>query len=63
MSANLEITTNLDLRVGDVIVIHSRLGIHRYEIFNVEDLRPTLDHKLILIPFEYKTGGTTCQKN
>ena len=29
MNNKLQITTNLDLRTGDVITIHSRLGIHR----------------------------------
>jgi len=50
----LQIITNLDLRPGDVITIHSRLGIHRYEISDIEDLKP--DYKITLETFKYLNG-------
>lgn len=49
---SLQITTNLDLRVGDVITIHSRIGLHRYEVSKIEDLRP--DYRLTLDAYSYK---------
>lgn len=54
---SLQITTNLDLRVGDVITIHSRLGMHRYEVSEIEDLRP--DYRLTLDTYKYKVGQQT----